>query len=328
MGEGEKSKAIEMGYFTAYLNPFNHMSSAHIKLLPGDLGGGGLFVNAGPKALAFKADKKLSKVENKEMDMFMASLSEDGANAKYCNVYTFHGSAWGAIKRFLDRNKFLYMYDKGTVTNEYMMSVAVNWMAQRMQRQSPQYIRTLAAHFIGECVAARCCDTPCDKFGLGLYKMGERSLALNGGKLGDDYEESWLKDIFGSLHAAADADIVKWIGLVLHDAAMIAYEMSLHPDERKPMMNVKPQKYSSDTVKCWTNLMNGVPASLVGPNAVLLKRALDKLIVQAPKDILAMKAEERRKAIEKMDANAIAISIKGKKMSVKDIIKLKIINGM
>lgn len=316
-----------MGYLTSYLNPFNHMSSVHIKLLPGDLGGGGFFANTGPRVLAFKADKKLSKTENKEVDMFIKSLSDDGADARYCNVYTFHGSAWGAIKRFLDRNKFLYMYDKGTVTHEYMMSVAVNWMAQKLQRQSPKYIRTLAAHFIGECVAARCCDTPCDKFGLGLYKMGERALALNGGKLGDDYEESWLKDLVSPLHSASDADVVKWIGLVLHDAAMIAYEMSLHPDERKPMMNVRPQKYSGDTVKCWSSLMNGVPASLVGPNAAVIKKALDKLIVQAPKDILAMKAEERRKAMEKMEANSIAISTTGKKMSVKDIISLRILNG-
>jgi hypothetical protein len=316
-----------VGYYTAYINPFNHMSSVHLKLLPGDLGGGGVYLNTSPGVLAFKADKKQSKTENKEFDLLMSMMTEDGRQAKYCNVYTFHGSAWSAFKSFLDRKGFLYMYDHGTVTNEYMMSVAVNWAAEKLVRQSPKFIRILMAHFIGECVAARCCDTPCDKFGLGLYRTGERALALNGGRLGDDFEESWVSGILGILPKAKDSDIVKWMGLVLSEAAMVAYDMSVHPDDSRPMMDVKPQSYSQDTVKCWGRLMNGIPASIIGPNMQILRKALSKLITEAPKEMLRIKAEERKKAMERMQENAIGVSTMGKKMSAADILKLHILNN-
>jgi len=316
-----------MGYIAAYMNPFNHMSSAHIKLLPGDLGGGGMFINAGPKPLAFKADKKQSDIEDKEFETLMEKMTEDGRNAKYCNVYTFHGAVWGEFKAFLDRNRFLYMYDYGSVSRAFMMSVAVNWMAYKRQRQDPRVIRTMAAHYIGECVAARCCDTPCKNFGLGLYKMGERAVSLNGGKLDDDYEESWIKNILGPYKDAKDADVVKWIGLVLYEAAMVACDMALRPEDSKPMMDIFPQKYSPETVRCWNNLMSGVPAALVSPNMGVMRKALTKLIVQAPIEAKKISAEKRRKVIERMHDNAVVISTNGKRMSATDIMKFKIISG-
>lgn len=316
-----------MGYVSAYMNPFNHMSSAHIKLLPGDLGGGGMYFNAGPRPLAFKADKKMSSIEDDEFECLIKKMTEDGRNAKYCNVYTFHGAVWGEFKAFLDRNHYLYMYDYGSVSRAFQMSVAVNWMAHKRQRQDPKWIRAMAAHYIGECVAARCCDTPCKDFGLGLYKMGARAISLNDGKLSDDYDESWIKNILGPYKNAKDADVIKWIGLVLYEAAMVACDMSLRPDESKPMMDVYPQKYSSETVKCWNSLMDGIPAALVGPNMGAMRKALSRLIIQAPIEAKKISAEKRRKAIERMEANAVAITSTGRKMSASDIIKLKIING-
>lgn len=310
-----------MAMLSTWLNPFNHMGA--VKVLPSGWGFGVL--NAGPKTLAAKSDMKHSSIEDDELDILAAKMSEDGSKGRFCNVYDFHGAAWGNIRSWLDRKRFLYMYDRGSVSKAFQMSVAVCWLTESQARKMPSALMNIMAHFLGECVAAQRCDTLGKDFGLNLYRCAERAVRL-GGLKDKDYEESWVKDYLSGLPKAKDSDVIKWLGLMLERALGVAYKMSTEYKDCRPLMDVHPVKYDNKTAECWKNIASGIPGSFCRHNAVSVAMAIGKLIKGAPAKIAEEERKERERKITEMEESATVISTDGKNVPYAALLKiLKII---
>ena len=310
-----------MPMLSTWLNPFNYMGA--VKILPSSWGLGVL--NAGPKALASKSDMKHSNIEDDELDVLVSRMSEDGEKGRFCNVYDFHGAAWGNIKSWLDRKRFLYMYDRGSVSREFQMSVAVCWLTESRTRQKPSVLMNVMSHFIGECVAAQRCGDLGKDFGLNLYRAAERAVML-GGVRDADYEASWVKDYLSGLSKAKDSDVIKWLGLMLERALGVAYKQSTEYKDSHPLMDVHPVKFDNKTVECWKSIASGIPGTFCRHNAVPVRRALDRLIREAPAKIAEEERKERDRKLAEMEENATVISTDGKNVPYAALLKaLKII---
>lgn len=276
---------------SSVLNPFNHFGA--VKIMPSWMGFAPL--NAGPKALANKADRKSRQIRDKEADLLVARMSEDAKSGKYFNVYQIHGASWGRVENFLKRKNFLYMYDEGTANKPFQMNVAVSWLHESKwtANGNDKYFEFALAHFLGECIAAGCCN----KVGRNFPKVL--------------CETIYKKFINKNQPAAAKAtqEVNKMSDIIFHTMG-VAMEMCKHPKENAPLMNVsitggdlaRVARTATDImVEIARNYKNQSPSAMAGMLIANIAHSL-------PAQVAKMNDDERRRRIAERNEQALAIA--------------------
>lgn len=257
------------------LNPFNHFGA--VKILPAWMGF--RYINAGPKALANKADQKMRRIRNQEADLLISQMNSDAKSGMYFNVYQIHGVAWGRVEAFLKRRGFLYMYDHGSAKTEYQMCVAVCWIHESKwtANGNVRFFEVAIAHFIGECIAAACCDTLSPEFAVTLVKTVQKKFVNP-----------------KSSQSERETQEVNAMVNILEHIILVAMEMSKYPDKSKPIMNVAISKNNAGrilpvAVKILGTIMLGYGKAAVSTHAA---KVIREICVKLPGEIAAVSKKE------------------------------------
>ena len=274
------------------MNPFNAFGS--LKVLPSAWGF--RYINAGPKALANKADQKMRQLRSQEADLLIAQMNTDAKSGMYFNVYQIHGVAWGRVESFLKRRGFLYMYDNGNAKTEYQMCVAVCWIHESKWTANGdlRFFEVAIAHFIGECIAASCCDTLPTEFAVTLVKTIQKKFV--------NPKSSQSERTTQEVNAMTN---------ILNHILLVAMEMAKYPDKSRPIMNVSISKNNAakvinSAIKIMAVIILGYGKAAVSQHAL---KVLKQIVRDLPSEIAKISQKELDEKLQMRADKAITYKI-------------------
>lgn len=242
-------------------------------------------MNAGPKALANKADQRMRRMRSQEADLLIAQMNTDAKSGMYFNVYQIHGVAWGRVENFLKQKGFLYMYDHGNAKTPFQMCVAVCWIHESKwtANGNARFFEMAIAHFIGECIAAACCDTLPETFAVTLVKTIQKKFVNP-----------------KASKSERETQEVNAMVRILEHIMLVSMEMAKAPDKSKPIMNVSISKNNASRVV--STAVNILKVILLGyGKAAVANQAYNvvrKIALDLPDEIAKMSAKERQEKLQ------------------------------